>query len=163
MGEVWDTTRSEGGWILRFIKPFNDWEMEEIQRLISLISNKNISQKERDKIFWLVDKKGEYTVKANYRHLEGDTSEDIPTGLIWNNCIPPKVSVFTWEVWWSKVLTMDHLKKRGFQLISGCPLCKENEETIDHLLFYCPSVWGFWVAILPSQEWFVPVLPWLKS
>ena len=24
----------------------------------------------------------EYTVKANYRHLEGDTSEAIPTGLI---------------------------------------------------------------------------------
>ena len=42
VGEVWDTTRGEGGWNLRFIKPFNDWEMEEIQRLINLISSKNI-------------------------------------------------------------------------------------------------------------------------
>ena len=107
VGEVWDTTRGEGGWNLRFMRPFNDWEMEEMQRLISLISNKKISQRERDKIFWLVDKKGEYTVKAKYRHLEGDTFEAISTGLIWNSCIPPKVSVFTWEVLWGKVLTMD--------------------------------------------------------
>ena len=56
--------------------------MEEIQRLISLISSNKISQRERDKIFWLVDKKGKYTVKVNYRHLEGDTSEAIPIGLI---------------------------------------------------------------------------------
>ena len=31
VGEVLDTTRGEGGWNLRFIRPFNDWEMEEIQ------------------------------------------------------------------------------------------------------------------------------------
>ena len=78
MGEVWNTTRGKGGWNLRFIRPFNDQEMEEIQRLINPISSKNISQSERYKIFWLVDKKGEYTVKANYRHFEGDTSEAIP-------------------------------------------------------------------------------------
>ena len=56
--------------------------MEETKRLISLISRQNFSQRERDKIFWLVDKKGECTVKANYRHLEGETSEAIPIGLI---------------------------------------------------------------------------------
>ena len=45
VGEVWDTTRGEGGWNPRFIRPFNDWEMEEMRRLISLISSKkNISK-----------------------------------------------------------------------------------------------------------------------
>ena len=90
-----------------------------------------------------MNKNGEYTIKANYRHLEGDTFEAIPTWLIWNSCIPPKVSVFTWEVLWGKVLTTDQLKKRGFQHASKCLLCKEDEETIDHLLLNCPSVWGF--------------------
>ena len=54
-----------------------------------------------------MDKKGEYIVRAKYRHLEGDSSKAILIGLIWNSCIPPKVSVFTWEVLWAKVLTMD--------------------------------------------------------
>ena len=29
VGEVWETIGEEGGWNLRFIRPFNDWEMEE--------------------------------------------------------------------------------------------------------------------------------------
>ena len=82
VGEVWETTWDGGGSNLRFIRPFNDWELEETQRLISLISTKNISQGEKNKIFRLVDKKGQYTIKANYRHLEGDLSSTIPIGLI---------------------------------------------------------------------------------
>ena len=39
--EVWETTGG-GGWNLRFIKPFNDWEMEETQRLISSISSRKV-------------------------------------------------------------------------------------------------------------------------
>ena len=96
MEEVWETTGGGGRWNLRFIRPFNYWELEET--LISLICSKNISQEEKDKIFWLVSKNGQYTVKANYKHLKGDLSGCIPTSLIWNNCVPPKVSVFTWEV-----------------------------------------------------------------
>ena len=51
VGEVWKTTRDGGGWNLRFIRPFNDLELEETQRLMSLISSRNISQGEKDKIF----------------------------------------------------------------------------------------------------------------
>ena len=48
VGEVWETTGEEGGWNLRFIRPFNDWEMEETQRLISLISNRKVFQGEKE-------------------------------------------------------------------------------------------------------------------
>ena len=51
MGEVWKTTEDGEGWNLRFIRPFNDWELEETQSLISLISSRDISQGEKDKIF----------------------------------------------------------------------------------------------------------------
>ena len=55
---------------------------------------------------------------------------------------------------------MDQLKKMGFQLASRCPLCKEDEENIDHILLHCPSVWGFWVALnsLQGMEWVCPLL-----
>ena len=29
VGEVWETTGDGGGWNMRFIRPFNDWELEE--------------------------------------------------------------------------------------------------------------------------------------
>ena len=31
-------------------------------------------------------------------HLTGDDVHVLPADLIWNSCVPPKVSVFTWEV-----------------------------------------------------------------
>ena len=66
--------------------------------------------------------------------------------------------MFTYKVWWGNVLTMDQLKKRGLQLAIKCPLCKEDEENIDHL--HCPSIWSFWVALisLPGIDWVCPFL-----
>ena len=95
-----------------------------------------------DKILWDVNKKGQYTVKANYMHMENERIDNYSIGFIWNNRVPPKVSVFTWEVWWGKVLIGDQLKRRGFQLANRCPMCKE-EENLDHLFLHCPTIWRF--------------------
>ena len=50
---------------------------------------------------------------------------------------------------------MNQLKKRGFQFTSICPLCKEDEENLDHLLLHCPSIWGYWLALfsLIGVDW----------
>ena len=57
IGKVWESSRGEGGWNLRFFKPFNDWELNEAQRLINSISGNSVRQREEDKILWDVDNK----------------------------------------------------------------------------------------------------------
>ena len=47
---------------------------------------------------------------------------------------------FAWEVSWSRILTIDQLKRRGWNILNGCYLCKEEEETTDHLLMFCGKV-----------------------
>ena len=98
-----------------------------------------------------MDKKGQYSIKASSRLLEGGISNPLLTDIIWNNCVlppTPKVSLFTWEIW-------INWKKMGFQLASRCPLCQESEESLDHLLIHCPVVWGHWVVLisLPRMVW----------
>ena len=107
-----------------------------------------------EKILWDVNKKGQYIVKANYMHMENERIDNYPVGLIWNNWVPPKVSVFTWEVWWGKVLTGDQLKRRGFQLANRCLMCKE-EENLGHLFLHCPTIWRFWALLIAllGMEW----------
>ena len=53
---------------------------------------------------------------------------------------------------------MEHLKKRGFQLASRCPLCGEAEENMNHLLIHCPSIWGLWEGLIyaPGFVWVCP-------
>ena len=49
---------------------------------------------------------------------------------------------------WEKILTIEHLKKRGFQLARRCLLCGEAKENLNHLLIHCPSVWSPWEGLI---------------
>ncbi|RVW32848.1 hypothetical protein CK203_107201 [Vitis vinifera] len=56
-------------------------------------------------------------------------------------CVP-KVSFFTWEASWGKVLTLDQVKKRGQALANRCYFCQAEEESIDHhLLLHWKPYW----------------------
>ena len=35
-------------------------------------------------------------------------------------------------------------QEEGFSLANRCPLCRKDEENIEHLLLHCPMVWGIW-------------------
>ena len=82
-----------------------------------MINNTSVSPLEREKLSWKGDKDVLYTVKANYMILEGGNTKDVPLKMLRNSCVPLKVNFFAWEVWWGKVLTLEQLKKRGFQLL----------------------------------------------
>ena len=104
---------------------------------------------EQDKLLWNGDLNGHYTVWANVTLLEGAADKTAPWKLLWN---------IAWEVWWEKILTTEHLKKRGFQLASRCPLCGKAEENLNHLLIHCPSVWSLWEGLIyvPGLRWVWP-------
>ena len=78
---------------------------------------------------------------------------------IWNPIVLPKLGFFTWKASWGKVLTLDHLKRRGITLANRCFLCEENEETIDHLFIHCSRAKMLWDLFLAITEvnWVFPV------
>ena len=53
-----------------------------------------------------------------------------------------------------------HLKKRGFQMASKCPLCGRADEELNHLLIHCPSVWRLWEGLISilGFTWVCPYL-----
>ena len=80
---------------------------------LNLSNSKRTLENEKDGHFWKGGSGGCYNVKANAKLLEGVTDRKTPYKLIWNYLVPPKVSFFVWEVWWGKILTMEHLKRMG--------------------------------------------------
>ena len=55
---------------------------------------------------------GNTQLKLAIGNLKVNVPTFFPEGLVWNSYIPLKVSVFLWEVWWGKVLTLNQLKKK---------------------------------------------------
>ena len=66
-----------------------------------------------------------------------------------------RVSFFAWEASWNRVLTTDQLKRRGWNMPNRCFLCKEEEETNDHLFLFCnkASMLGNMIFSLFSVQW----------
>ena len=49
--------KNGGSWSPCFNKPFNDWELEEVERLLCCLDEKKVSGDEEDRVRWM-DSKG---------------------------------------------------------------------------------------------------------
>ncbi|KAL4582746.1 hypothetical protein LXL04_007305 [Taraxacum kok-saghyz] len=64
----------------------------------------------------------------------------------WCSWIPKKINIFVWRVLRNRLPTRGSLQGRGIPLETvRCPLCNEQEETVNHLLGSCTvanAMWG---------------------
>ena len=72
--------------------------------------------------------------------------------------VPTKVVFFAWEATWEKILTLDRLQKRGWQLPNRCFLCGCEEENVNHILLHCTVVGALWeiAFTLFGVQWVFP-------
>ena len=159
VNEIW-TAEGErrGSWTPRFNRPFNDWEMEEVGRLLCCLDGKKVRVDEEDRVRWMDSKDGVFSVKSLYRALQPVSLTFFPSKIIWNSCVQPKLSFFAWEASWGRVLTLDRLQKRGCALANRCFLCQTSEESIDHLLLHCEKTREVWMLFLSffGVSWVFP-------
>ena len=73
-----------GGWDLKFLRSFNDWELKSFQEFIEVTSNIRISPLEKDNLVWKGDVSGSFTVKAYFNTLEGASAHKVPCKMLWN-------------------------------------------------------------------------------
>lgn len=45
--------------------------------------------------------------------------------------------VFAWLMFLNRLLTIDNLQKKGWQLVGRCEMCKQEVETVKHLFNSC--------------------------
>eukprot|EP00253_Pinus_taeda_P007324 PITA_07324 len=91
---------------------------------------------------------GEYTPKDGYNLLmqkKGWGNPDLWSKLIWKLKGPAKAKIFLWCMLKRKVPTWDTLRARYLVGPGRCPLCKTEEESINHLFISCAEskkIWG---------------------
>ena len=157
VNEVWDSSLGQGGWNLRFSRDFNDWELDLIRDLLNMLRDFRTSSEE-DSVLWKGGGHGCFRVKDAYNLLVVPNDCAFPINCIWVDKVPTKVAFFAWKATWGKILTLDRLQKRGWQLPNRCFLCGCDEENINHILLHCIVVRVLWEIVLGlfRVQWVFP-------
>ncbi|RVX07581.1 putative ribonuclease H protein [Vitis vinifera] len=113
---------------------------------------------EEDAVRWKRESNGVFGAKGAYKILVGSSACVFPNRRIWMDKVPTKVSFFAWEASWGKILTLDKLQRKGWQLPNRCFLCGCEEESANHIMLHCTVVkilWEIALAIFRVQ-WVFP-------
>ena len=113
---------------------------------------------EEDSISWKGGKNGQFVVKYAYSLLISPIVSVFPKNGIWVDRVPTKLAFFVWEAAWGKVLTLDRLQKRGWQLPNQCFLSGSEEENVNYLLIHCTVARVLWEIVLGlfGAQWVFP-------
>ena len=144
VADMWDSGRGEGCWSPTFLRPLNDWEMEEVERFLQTLCDQNFSPLGEDMLLLKGVKEKEFSTKIMYKRLDPSPAIEFPFRSDWNPIVPPTIGFFAWEATWGKVITLDQLKRHGMTFANRCFLCEEDEESIDHLLIHYKSAKMLW-------------------
>ena len=81
----------EGGWTPRFSRPFNDWEVEVVERFLLTIQGKGLNADVEDRMMWRETKNEIFTIKSLYNSLDHSCAVPFPWSIIWSPYVPIKV------------------------------------------------------------------------
>ena len=112
----------------------------------------------KTQFFWKGGRNGQFKIKEAHSLLANPNDTAFPSRCIWVDRVPPKVTFFSWEATWGKVLTLDRLQKRGLQLPNCCFLCDCEKENVNHILIHCIVVRVLWDIVLGlvDVKWVFP-------
>jgi hypothetical protein len=146
-------------WNALFGRDCNDWEMDQVAAFFSLLHSHTPRSEEVDKLVWGPSRKGIFASRTFYQVLHNPPGICFPWKCIWRVKAPPRVAFFMWTAAWGRILTCENLKKKGFVLAGWCCMCKNAEETVDHLLLHCwfaRQLWSF-VFQCVGIDWVIPL------
>ena len=78
VAEVWDSSREDGGWSPVFLRPFNDWEMDEVESFLLFLQNRKIRPFQEDRLILKETKPDGFLVRLMCRKLMHSLPIDFP-------------------------------------------------------------------------------------
>lgn len=103
---------------------------------------------ETDQHVWRHESSGQFTSKSCYNVLFSGSITFEPWKQLWKSWAPPKCKTFLWLAIRNRCWTADRLRKCGMPHPVVCPLCDQEQETVQHLLTTCVFARQFWHGIL---------------
>jgi len=121
--------------------------LAEYLELWDMLANVNLNDTE-DIHRWKLEASGIFSARSAYKNFFVGAITFEPWKKVWKTWAPRKCKTFVWLAIRNRCWTADRLQKRGLPYPNRCPLCDQEEETIQHILTSCVFARQFWFAIL---------------
>ncbi|KAK0585155.1 hypothetical protein LWI29_024028 [Acer saccharum] len=125
-----------------------DWEKDQWEAFMCRLDHFKPRRLCGDALGWSFCSNGIFTVSSFRCCLEDSAMEVVmvDSNFIWQGICPHKVEVFTWQLLSGRIMVRNVMNRFGFSpnMAFKCPLCKCEEETIDHLFLHCNRATEIW-------------------
>ncbi|XP_028113957.1 uncharacterized protein LOC114312000 [Camellia sinensis] len=147
-----------GNWVFNFRRSLFAWEEAELSRLLVLLSRPPLLRANvADCLTWNANTAGCFSVSSVYQWFElGFGANSLIYTVLWKAPAPPRAQFFGWLVWKGRIKSASYLRRIGIlnANVDVCYVfCKEEEETINHVLLHCPRVWLIWSYFVRRWGW----------
>ena len=89
---------------------------------------------------WAANSHGNFDLKSVYKLATiGNVNDEFRGHWIWKIKILPRIQFFIWKCLHNSIGVKDCLASRGVSSDPTCPQCREDPETIIHMLWDCWS------------------------
>eukprot|EP00253_Pinus_taeda_P028075 PITA_28075 len=160
VNHYWNSSSEDPEW--REWKVFNPDQNEVPHDVIHDLNQQILKRKiriavENDKLRWGPKGNGEFSLKEARSIIEREEQPDtVPwADKVWDNFQWPKIRTFLWLLMHRRTLTWENLLRKGFQGPSRCPMCLQEEETMNHLFNSCEwasQLWLWMEAIMEDTD-----------
>ena len=142
LGSIFLEENECGSWNPSFRRSFHGWELEKSHRFFDFIQPVSVRDSVEGGLVWSGIMVGSLSVMCCYPSLY----DNIFLKFQIKGFGSPFVYVFlSWEVVLGKILTMDPLMKRGWQLANRCCICGSKDELTCR---YCSEACMLWDLVL---------------
>jgi hypothetical protein len=124
--------------------------LTEFVQLWALIQRVHLEEGVDDDISWKLTSNGQYSTASAYKLQFFGLVDSSLYKIVWKAWATPKAKNHGWLALQNRLWTADRLRKRGWDNCGLCPLCKQTEETNNHLFVHCRFSVRVWELL---KEW----------
>lgn len=130
--------------------------LHEYLALWTAIEGVHLDHEQQDTIAWSWEESGCFSTRTAYAARFWGRQTNPTADFTWRAKAPLQCRFFTWLAMQNRCWTSDRLARRGLDHQDRCPLCNQEEETMNHILLHCVFTREVWTAVLHSLgklEW----------
>ncbi|XP_026383906.1 uncharacterized protein LOC113279425 [Papaver somniferum] len=120
-----------------------DLKWNEIKSAIASFSLPDVSGM-NDELCWKVTLSGEFIISAAVNKIRTRGEKVQWSKYIWNAFLHPSIASNVWKLIQGLYIDDTKMVKNGYDMVSRCCICEEDEDSMSHLLWECFTLKELW-------------------